>query len=74
MDIQRIILILGMAVTSYMLVLAWNQDYHQNTSNGALEVTDAAPVVPDYDVPLGTIPEEVVDELPDIEPQADVQK
>jgi YidC/Oxa1 family membrane protein insertase len=55
-----------------MLVLAWNQDYHQNTSNGALEVTDAAPVVPDYDVPLGTIPEEVVDELPDIEPQADV--
>ncbi|XOV86207.1 MAG: membrane protein insertase YidC [Pseudomonadota bacterium] len=27
MDIQRILILLGLAVTSYMLVLAWNEDY-----------------------------------------------
>lgn len=29
MDIQRIVLFAGLAVVSYMMVLAWNEDYHQ---------------------------------------------
>ncbi|MEX2326118.1 MAG: membrane protein insertase YidC, partial [Pseudomonadales bacterium] len=29
MDFQRIFILLGLAVTSYMLVLAWNEDYGQ---------------------------------------------
>lgn len=30
MDIQRIILFAGLAIVSYLMVLAWNQDYHQS--------------------------------------------
>lgn len=29
MDIQRSILLVGLAVVSYLLVLQWNQDYGQ---------------------------------------------
>ncbi len=29
MDYQRIIILLGLAVTSYLLILAWNEDYKQ---------------------------------------------
>ncbi|RBW52108.1 membrane protein insertase YidC [Marinobacter sp. F3R11] len=29
MDIQRIVLFAGLAVVSYLMVLAWNDDYHQ---------------------------------------------
>ncbi len=43
MDIQRIVLFAGLAIVSYLMVLAWNEDYHQQpateqvaqTSNGA---------------------------------------
>ena len=31
MDIQRVSILLGLAVTSYMLILAWNEDYNQNS-------------------------------------------
>ncbi|MDP4745408.1 MAG: hypothetical protein NWS22_11285, partial [Porticoccaceae bacterium] len=27
MDFQRILILLGLAVTTYMLILAWNEDY-----------------------------------------------
>jgi len=30
MDIQRALILVGLAVISYMLVLAWNEDYYQN--------------------------------------------
>jgi len=30
MDIQRILILIGLAVTSYMLILAWNEDYGAN--------------------------------------------
>lgn len=30
MDIKRIVLFAGLAIVSYMMVLAWNKDYHQN--------------------------------------------
>jgi len=71
-DIQRVILILGMAVTSYLLVLAWNEDYHQNSTNGTIEVQEAAPVATDYEAAIDSIPEDMPDELPGIDPQADV--
>ena len=29
MDIQRIVLFAGLAIVSYMMVLAWNEDYNQ---------------------------------------------
>ncbi|MBV1876398.1 MAG: membrane protein insertase YidC [Pseudomonadales bacterium] len=31
MDFQRILILLGMAVTAYMLILAWNDDYGQQS-------------------------------------------
>lgn len=74
MDIQRIILIFGMAVTSYMLVLAWNEDYHQKSSNGIIEVNEAAPVAVDYEPVIGVLSETVVDELPDIDFQAEIMQ
>ncbi|MFP3976761.1 MULTISPECIES: membrane protein insertase YidC [Marinobacter] len=29
MDIQRVVLFAGLAIVSYLMVLAWNEDYHQ---------------------------------------------
>ncbi|MBD3646091.1 MAG: hypothetical protein HUJ31_01295 [Pseudomonadales bacterium] len=29
MDIQRIVILVGLAITSYLLILAWNEDYGQ---------------------------------------------
>ena len=37
MDIQRVLILLGLAVTSYMLILAWNEDYYQGTSQSSGE-------------------------------------
>jgi YidC/Oxa1 family membrane protein insertase len=30
MDIKRIVLFAGLAVVSYLMILAWNEDYHQS--------------------------------------------
>ncbi|WP_372964997.1 membrane protein insertase YidC [Marinobacter sp.] len=50
MDIQRIVLFAGLAIVSYLMVLAWNEDYHQpqtaqvvqteSSMNGNLPVDD----------------------------------
>jgi len=39
MDIQRIFILLGLAVTSYLLILAWNEDYKSggNLDDGAFQ-------------------------------------
>ena len=37
MDIQRVLILLGLAVTSYMLILAWNEDYYQNPVETSLD-------------------------------------
>jgi len=29
-EVQRILLLIGLAVTAYLMVLAWNEDYHQS--------------------------------------------
>ncbi len=68
MDIQRILILLGLAVTSYMLILAWNEDYGQSSPvtevpapaiGGELSVpTLAEPqqASPSLGVPEGTVP------------------
>lgn len=48
MDFQRIFILLGLAVTTYMLILAWNEDYGQQAQNLPEEVTA---------VPSGTVAE-----------------
>ncbi|WP_095081055.1 membrane protein insertase YidC [Pseudomonas sp. Irchel s3h17] len=53
MDIKRTILIVALAIVSYVMVLKWNQDYGQAalpTQNVA--ANQAAPAIPD--TPLGT--------------------
>tara|TARA_B110000503_G_scaffold76136_1_gene117529 strand:+ start:6160 stop:7839 length:1680 start_codon:yes stop_codon:yes gene_type:complete len=40
MDIQRVLIMLGLAVTSYMLILAWNEDYYQGSNQTARESVD----------------------------------
>ena len=37
MDIQRIVLFAGLAIVSYMMVLAWNEDYNQPQTQPATE-------------------------------------
>ena len=62
MDFQRIFVLLGLAVTAYLLVLAWNEDYGQKPV-----IDDAPPaVVSDLDSP--GIPLDPIDgghEIPD---------
>jgi YidC/Oxa1 family membrane protein insertase len=47
MDIQRVLMMLGLAVTSYMLILAWNEDYYQNpattSSDSVNSVKESSP-------------------------------
>ncbi|MAM00456.1 membrane protein insertase YidC [Hydrocarboniclastica marina] len=43
MDIQRIIIWAGLAVVSYLMVLAWNEDYHVNRPVQDQQVTQAIP-------------------------------
>lgn len=37
MDIQRIVLFAGLAIVSYLMVLAWNEDYNQPAEPVAVE-------------------------------------
>ncbi len=39
MDIQRIVLFAGLAIVSYMMVLAWNEDYNQPQTQQVVEQT-----------------------------------
>jgi len=38
MDFQRILILLGLAVTSYMLILAWNDDYKHNANTAPISI------------------------------------
>lgn len=42
MDIQRIVLFAGLAIVSYLMVLAWNEDYHQPTQSTPVAETSPA--------------------------------
>ena len=52
MDIQRIAILLGLGITSYLLMLAWNEDY------GSRKVDES--VITTHDVPG------IQEELPEI--------
>lgn len=64
MDVQRILILFGLAVTSYMLILAWNEDYGQ----GQVE-TGPAPV---EEVIVDAVPESV--DLPQVDSGDDVPR
>jgi len=59
MDFQRVFILLGLAVTAYMLILAWNEDYGQGSTNPAV-VEETAAITPS---PVDAA-------IPAIEPQA----
>lgn len=40
MDIQRIAIWLGLAIVSYLMILAWNEDYHQQPSSEPAQVEE----------------------------------
>ena len=44
MDIQRVLILVGLAVTSYMLILAWNEDYGQGKPQSVETVQGQQPV------------------------------
>ncbi len=75
MDIQRILILLGLAVTAYLLVLAWNEDYGNDVAVPASEEVVSADA---GDGALGDIPTvspvadevPVADELPEVEKAA----
>ena len=55
MDYQRIFILLGLAVTSYLLILAWNEDYGSaKKSNNASKLS-------------GTSAQEMLEETPQLE-------
>ncbi len=56
MDIQRILILLGLAVTSYMLVLAWNEDY----GNAPADPNAGGEIVTQIDTPAQTLPTDTV--------------
>jgi YidC/Oxa1 family membrane protein insertase len=69
MDIQRVLILLGLAVTTYMLILAWNEDYHQGSTqtSGETVVLDEsaslADTVPSMSEITTTSPGDIVPSL-----------
>jgi YidC/Oxa1 family membrane protein insertase len=56
MDIQRIVLFAGLAIVSYMMVLAWNEDYNQPQTQQIAEQSSST--VPSGGTDNLTLPEE----------------
>jgi|TARA_B100001964_G_scaffold244449_1_gene325951 YidC/Oxa1 family membrane protein insertase len=71
-DIQRIAILLGLAVTSYLLILAWNEDYGSNAES----LNEVIPEeTSDLSTPLDDVPEAIVsNDIPDVVPLVDVTK
>ena len=42
MDIKRIVLFAGLAIVSYLMVLAWNEDYHQPSTEQVAQAEQSA--------------------------------
>ncbi len=61
MDFQRVFILLGLAVTSYMLVLAWNEDYGQAAAPVAAEETQSVSNAVPVDASIPDIPQQAVD-------------
>ncbi|MDI9243790.1 membrane protein insertase YidC [Marinobacter sp. CHS3-4] len=54
MDIQRIVIYAGLAIVSYLMILAWNEDYNQPQTNQVAEQTQA--ISPSGDADNLTLP------------------
>jgi YidC/Oxa1 family membrane protein insertase len=70
LDFQRIFILLGLAVTSYMLVLAWNEDYGNKNGSATTEEI-IAPI--EEESPASIVPQEIAgddipaaDEIPEV--------
>ncbi len=73
-EIQRIVLIVALAVTGYLLMLAWQEDYGQASAPArsappvATEAPAETPAVPvaDPGIPVAETPSEMPTDVPDI--------
>ncbi len=74
MDIQRIVLIIGLAITSYMLILAWNEDYKISTTSQEQLLTNSAPTEDLIPTQADIVREEVTNDLPSVVPQQNTEE
>ena len=58
MDFQRIFILLGLAVTTYMLILAWNDDYGQGAAAPPAVVDSTIPAIPPGEASVPSMPSE----------------
>ncbi len=75
MDYQRIVILLGLAVTSYLLILAWNEDYKQSPALIDAPVIELpGEQVSSGDANLVPLPVEDVEQdiVPTIEPEEEL--
>src|SRR5690606_31807594 len=61
MDFRRNILIIGLAIVSYLLVLAWNEDYGQLPPPSASTPSTASPASPTEALDTGKTPDNNVE-------------
>src|SRR5210317_931821 len=72
MDIKRNLILVGLAVVSYLMLLAWNEDYPPNTPSASIEESPSAGIADSGagqipDLPLSaTASETNENDLPDI--------
>ncbi|MDC1527760.1 membrane protein insertase YidC [Gammaproteobacteria bacterium] len=78
MDIKRNLILLGLAVVSYLMLLAWNEDYPPNSPSASIEENPAASITASNtgqvpDLPLATTPSGTNEnDMPDIPVSAEV--
>jgi len=51
-EVQRIVLLIGLAATAYLMILAWNQDYVQNVAQPEYNIEPDSGFDPAVSVPL----------------------
>ncbi|MFT7384217.1 MAG: YidC/Oxa1 family membrane protein insertase, partial [Urechidicola sp.] len=56
MDFQRILILLGLAVTTYMLILAWNDDYGSGRTEPVAIVADNSNTMSNADISSNALP------------------
>ncbi|MGE0625105.1 MAG: membrane protein insertase YidC [Pseudomonadales bacterium] len=66
-EVQRILLLIGLAATGYLMILAWNDDYIQNQAPAAYEAPEPEALLdtPGADLPALQTPESVESDVPD---------
>lgn len=78
MDIKRNLILVGLAVVSYLMLLAWNEDYPPNSPSASIEENPAASITASNtgqvpDLPLATTPSGTNEnDMPDIPVSAEV--